>query len=344
MKIGVLYGGLSSERPVSLNSAKGVINALKRKGYETVEIDFQHVKQLDSFINEKIDIVFNALHGGIGEDGHIQAYLDLLNIPYIGSDCVSSALAMDKWKAKRIFKEVGIPVAKDWKIIKETWKDKKSTYKEVWREDRMYVIKPIHEGSTIGMTFATGVVEIEKGIDTAFQYDTEVLVEEFIKGREFTVGVMGEKGNEIALPIVEIVPKTKFYDYEAKYTKGMTEYLVPASLPEKIEKRMKEIGVTAHQSLGCRTYARVDVILSEDNIPYVLEINTLPGMTETSLFPKAAKSFGLEYDDMIEHLILTGLKNQQLILKRETDENEQMKKELKEKLIEKANEIKKMLN
>ncbi|WP_017755612.1 D-alanine--D-alanine ligase family protein [Calidifontibacillus oryziterrae] len=299
MRIAVLYGGTSAERDVSLSSGKGVMNALQKKGYEVVGIDF-NPSRLHELINLDVDLVFIALHGRFGEDGRLQGFLDMLNIPYVGSGVLGSALAMDKVKSKRMFEREGIRVAKDQTIYRATYNRNQFSFELTFPA----VVKPVREGSTIGLTIAHNEQELLQGIDDAFKYDDDVLIEEFIGGMEVTVAVLGELGKEQALPVIEIVPKNKYYDYESKYAPGMSDHIIPARVSDEITDYLQKNAVLAHQTLGCKTYSRTDFIVPFDgSLPVVLEVNTLPGMTPTSLFPDAAREMGLSYEDMIEKLV-----------------------------------------
>lgn len=304
MKVAVLYGGISGEREVSLSSGKGIINALQKKGHEVVGIDFNPSK-LNELLTLDVDVVFIGLHGRFGEDGRIQGLLDMLNIPYVGTGVLGSALAMNKVKAKRILEREGIRVAKDQTLNAATF-DRENFKFEL---DYPVVVKPAREGSTIGLTIAHNEQELMAGIDEGFKHDEDILIEEFIEGMEVTVAVLGEKGKEQALPVIEIVPKNKFYDYEAKYAPGGSAHIIPARVSAEITEYLQKNAVLAHQSLDCKTYSRTDFIVPKDgSLPVVLEVNTLPGMTPTSLFPDAAREIGLSYEDMIERLIELSLK------------------------------------
>jgi D-alanine-D-alanine ligase len=303
MKIAVLYGGISAEREVSLSSGKGIIKALEANGHDVVGIDF-HPDRLEELLALDVDLVYIGLHGRYGEDGKVQALLDMLNIKYVGSGVAGSALAMDKAKSKLFFEREGTRVAKQHVLYKHSY-DQQATKIEI---PYPIVVKPNQEGSTIGITFAENEEELFNGIEAAFELDETVLLEEFIKGREVTVAVMGNKGKEKALPVVEIVPKNKYYDYEAKYAVGMSEHIVPARLTDEQTNYVKKHAVLAHQSLGCDIYSRVDFIIPDDGgDPVILEVNTLPGMTPTSLYPDAAREIGLSYDQMIETFIQLSL-------------------------------------
>ena len=302
MKIAVLYGGTSAEREVSLSSGKGVIDALKQNGHDVIGIDF-NPERLEEVLSLDVDLVFIGLHGRFGEDGRIQGLLEMLNIPYVGSGVLSSALAMDKAKSKRMFEKAGIEVAKDITLKKDKFKKGGIEYVPF---DYPVVVKPVSEGSTIGISIANDEKQLLDGIELAFQHDDEIMIEEFVSGKEVTVAVLGNQ----ALPVIEIVPKNKYYDYESKYLPGMSEHIIPARVNKETLTILEKNAVNAHQALGCRTYSRADFIVPEDGgDPIILEVNTLPGMTPTSLFPDAAKHIGLSYNEMIEKLIQLSIHN-----------------------------------
>lgn len=303
MKIAVLYGGVSGEREVSLSSGKGVIEALKKNGHDVTGIDFDP-KKLEEIINLEADLVFIGLHGKYGEDGRIQGLLDMLEIPYVGSGVLASSLAMSKSQAKESFAASEIPVAKSEMFHVETEElvsNAVSRLKEKWQTP--FVIKPNREGSTLGLTIVRDHKDIEEAVKYAAGSDTEILAETFIAGRELTVPVLGRRGEERALPVIEIIPKNDLYDYESKYAPGGSEHIVPAKLEESLSEKIQGYAVKAHQSLGCETYSRVDFLLTAEGKPYILEVNTLPGMTPTSLFPDAAKAEGISYEEMIEEFV-----------------------------------------
>ncbi|MET3504484.1 D-alanine--D-alanine ligase family protein [Halalkalibacter oceani] len=304
MKIAVLYGGISAEREVSLSSGKGIIKALEQRGHDVAGIDF-HPERLEELLKLDVDMVYIGLHGRYGEDGKIQALLDMLNLRYVGSGVQGSALAMDKARAKLFFAQNGTRTAKEQVLYRHSYERGQVEISLPFP----LVVKPNQEGSTIGITFAEDKEQLLDGIDEAFKLDETVLIEEFVSGREVTVAVMGNRGQEKALPVVEIVPKNKYYDYEAKYAAGMSEHIVPARLTDEYTEYVKKHAVLAHQSLGCDIYSRVDFIVPEDGTePVILEVNTLPGMTPTSLYPDAAKAIGLSYEEMIEELVTLSLK------------------------------------
>ncbi|WP_273835028.1 D-alanine--D-alanine ligase family protein [Guptibacillus sedimenti] len=303
MKIGVLYGGTSAEREVSLSSGKGIMKALKENGHEVIGIDF-HPERLSEVMELEVDIIFIGLHGKYGEDGRIQGLLDMLQIPYVGSGVLGSAVAMDKAKSKKVLKDSGIRLAQDLVLHKSD-----DHHPLDLPFGYPVVVKPNSEGSTIGLTIAKSEEELQKGIEEAFRFDDTVILEEFISGTEVTVAVMGSKGEVKPLPVVEIVPKNAYYDYESKYAEGGSEHIVPARISESYTELIQKQSVVAHELLGCDTYSRVDYIVPKDGSePVFLEVNTLPGMTPTSLFPDAAKEIGYSYEQMIENLIQLGLK------------------------------------
>ncbi|ASF39716.1 MAG: D-alanine--D-alanine ligase [Halobacillus sp.] len=303
MKIAVLYGGTSGEREVSLSTGKGIIKALKNKGHEVIAIDFSPEKIKD-ILELKVDLVFLGLHGRFGEDGKIQGLLDMLNLPYVGSGVLSSALAMDKAKSKQIFSLNGLQTANS-KTFDVTGLLNMSDIVEDIKKHfpTPFVIKPNQEGSTLGLTIVKNEGQIEKAVQTAAHSDSTILVEDYVQGREVTVPVIGQKGKETPLPVIEIIPKNDYYDFDSKYKPGGSEHIVPAKLPDNLTDRLKQEAVKAHQLLGCEVYSRVDFIINEKGEPVILEVNTLPGMTPTSLFPDSAKEIGWSYDDLIEKFV-----------------------------------------
>lgn len=303
MDIAVLYGGVSKEREVSISSSKGIIEALKNNGHNVVGLDF-HPERLDEVIALDVDLVFIGLHGKFGEDGSIQGVLDMLGIPYVGSGVLASALAMDKDKAKQLFQTKNIPVAKGekYRVTKNTDIDKLA--EEIHQHfSTPFVVKPNREGSTLGLTIVKDEKETVGALQRAMKSDEYILVEEFISGMELTVPVLGKMNEEKALPIIEIIPKNELYDFESKYAAGGSEHIIPARIQENVTAQIQQYAVLAHQVLGCETYSRVDFLLTDDEIPYILEVNTLPGMTPTSLFPDSAKQANLSYEKMIETLV-----------------------------------------
>jgi len=309
--ITVIYGGISSEKEVSKKSGLGVSNALERRGYNINRVEYvNHEQLIKELLLNKPEFVYIALHGKYGEDGRIQSLLEILNIPYVGSGVLASALAMNKSLSKKHFKLAGIRVAKE--IVASPKQISEDIHELIRYIKEQFtfpvVIKPNQEGSTIGLTIANSEEELKAGLILALKFDSDVMVEEYISGTEITVAVLGKMEDLKALPVIEIVPKNKHYDYESKYDPNGSEHIIPARISEYSADLAKKWAVKAHQALGCETYSRVDFIVPEDEEPVILEINTLPGMTETSLFPDAAKSIGLAYEDMLEEIIKIAIK------------------------------------
>lgn len=292
-RIGVIMGGTSAEREVSLRTGAAIVKALEECGYTVVAIDAD--KTLPAQLIEKqIDVAFLAVHGRFGEDGTIQGLLELMQIPYTGSGVLASALAIDKAVTKRMVAQDGVttPAA--------TLVDVNSDVDDIVAQCGHFpqVVKPVREGSTLGIAIANNADELKQAIAQARDYDRRVLIEDYIDGREVTVSVM----NGRALSIIEVVPESGFYDYAAKYTAGKTRYLVPAPLPESQYQAIQQAAVTSYASLGCRGAARVDFMVTDDNF-YFLEVNTIPGMTETSLLPKAAADCGMDFAKLVEGIL-----------------------------------------
>jgi D-alanine--D-alanine ligase len=301
-KIAVVMGGPSDEREVSLNTGHAILDALKEKGYNAVGLDLdpsQFVKQLK---DAEIDVVFNAIHGKYGEDGRLQGALELLGIPYTGSGVLASAMAMDKGISKRLFLSAGLSTPRS--ILYTKADHKRDLVAEIGDQFAIpLVVKSAAQGSSIGVTIVEESEDLAEAINQAFKYSEDILVEEFIKGKELTVAVWGNE-EPTALPIIEIAPHSGRYDYHSKYTKGATEYICPARLDEKTTQAVQQIAIDAFVVLGCRGIARADVMLDQKNIPYVLEVNTIPGMTSTSLVPKSAAAMGITFADLCEKLLL----------------------------------------
>ncbi|MBU0630847.1 MAG: D-alanine--D-alanine ligase [Candidatus Margulisbacteria bacterium] len=301
MKIAVLCGGRSRERDVSLRSGKRVFESLKSQGYNVIKLDLTDNLAADLKKNN-IDLVYNILHGEFGEDGAVQGLLELAGIPYTGSKVLASALAMNKLAAKRLFDAANIPTPRYLPIDRET--DVKTEAAKIRRIFPFpLVIKPISEGSSFGVAILKNGEGLEGVLVKSIKEYKELFVEEFIKGKEITVGIIGTGENVQALPILELVPKKEFYDFEAKYTTGLTEFIIPARLPDPLYRQAQEIALAAHKVLGCYGVSRVDMIVSHDQIPYVTEVNSLPGMTEHSDLPAEAKSAGISFDQLVEKIL-----------------------------------------
>jgi len=291
-KIGVLFGGLSAEREVSLKSGAAVLEALQERGYHAVGIDAGSDVAL-IVLAMGIDVAFVCLHGRYGEDGTVQGLLELLKIPYTGSGVLASALAMDKVFAKQVFAANGLLVA-PYLVCRQ---DEPLTPSAL-PFCLPVVVKPAREGSSVGVSIVREEGQLAGALAEAFAYDDVVLVEQFIKGREIQVGIMGDQ----AIGTIEIVPKNEFYDFEAKYTAGMAEHICPAPLSPEVSERVMAAGARAHAALGCSGYSRVDFLVTESGECYLLEVNTLPGMTALSLLPEIALSAGIGFQELVERI------------------------------------------
>jgi len=322
MKVSVLMGGRSSEREISLRTGRGIAQALRNLGHEVSSVDtasgrllpageeesaelppaaVREIARTASIMNEsrvvtEAEVIFLALHGGEGEDGTIQALLDLTGKPYTGSGVLASALAMDKAMSKKVFVHEGVPTP-EWQLVNTAAPLPEVDVARLGGYP--IVVKPNAEGSTVGLTIVTGAEQLPEAIREAGRYDVNVLIERFIPGRELTVAVLGDD----VLPIVEIRPRHGHYDYEAKYTKGGSEYFCPADLSPAVTARVMELGKRAADALGCRGASRVDFRLAPDEEAYCLEVNTIPGMTPTSLVPMAAKARGMSYDQLVQRML-----------------------------------------
>lgn len=296
-RVGVLMAGPSSEKKISLKSGRAVLNALKDKGINAVPVMIKNSSVKDNMLllkSKNLDCAFIALHGAFGEDGGIQHILNKLRIPYTHSGIRASRLAMDKIASRNIFRKHGLGVP-SCRVIK------KGSYKidNLRFSDFPLVVKPASHGSSIGLSIVENEKNILKAIKLAFRFDSRIIIEEYIKGRELTVGILGDK----ALPVIEILPKHFFFDYQAKYKKGLTDYVVPAKLPKQTADKVRREALLAHKLLGCFGCSRVDIILDNKDKPFILEINTVPGCTETSLLPKAAKESGVAFSELCIKLI-----------------------------------------
>lgn len=293
-KIGVLYGGLSAEREVSLKSGAAVHQALAAQGYNAVMIDVGR-DLAEVLRREAVEVAFIALHGRYGEDGCVQGLLEIMEIPYTGSGVLASALAMHKRYSKQTFAASGILTA---------------PFRGYRRGETVrladlpfalpLVVKPVQEGSSVGVSIVREETQLEKALELAFHYDDEILVEVYIKGQEVQIGILDDR----PVGAIEIVPKKEFYDFEAKYTDGMAEHVFPARLEPALYEKAQQVGLAAHRALGCRGYSRVDLLVTASGDCYVLEVNTLPGMTALSLMPEiAAKGAGLSFEALVSRII-----------------------------------------
>jgi D-alanine-D-alanine ligase len=351
LRVAVLMGGLSSERAVSLSTGRMILESLDRQKYEAIPVDaallsgsvqrslpgsetqvaaiaeaeralarigpLRSISDMTSSRDgRRVDLAIIALHGRFGEDGTIQGLLELLGIPYTGSGVLASALAMDKITSKRVLRHAGVNVPESVDILRRSDLAKRDILAEVRALGYPVMVKPNRQGSTIGMTKVesdrpAGAGGLLAAVEEAFKYDSQVLVEEFVPGTEITVGLLGNEEPQV-LPIVEIVPAEGFYDYHAKYTPGATDEIVPARISEAVADRARKLAVIAHQALGCSGMSRVDMIVRPDQEVVVLELNTIPGMTPTSLLPTAARAAGIEFPELLDRLIQLALEEEQV--------------------------------
>ena len=300
-KIGVLEGGISGEREISLISGKEAYLALRRKGLNAEEIDINTsdarvIKNI--LLSRSIDVAFIALHGEFGEDGKIQQILDGLNIPYTGSDALASKRAMDKIISKEMFVNNGIPTAGYFVLNRN---DPIPEPKELPK-----VVKPYYSGSSIGVFVVYDRRDWEKSILESFKINTKVIIEDYIRGRELTVGILDQK----PLSVVEIIPKYGYYDFTAKYSDGMVEFRAPALLSGNDYDAVMEVSRRAHIILGCRHFSRVDIRMDGNGVPFVLEVNSIPGLTSHSLLPLSAKASGIEFDELIIKMLRLALRDE----------------------------------
>ncbi|HXX80492.1 MAG TPA: D-alanine--D-alanine ligase [Thermodesulfovibrionales bacterium] len=302
-RIGVLMGGTSAEREVSLKSGNAVLNALKGRNYNVAAIDVEH-DICEVIKRQGVEVAFLTLHGGYGEDGSLQGLLDVLGIPYTGSGVLASALAMDKESSKKVFLYHRIPVP-SFKVIhlerSVSGEKPESPHYELPAVDFSlpWVIKPAAEGSSIGVSIVKEHSSLRAAMGHAAGFGTRIIVEKYIQGKEIQVGIL----NNRILGAVEVRPTLEFYNYEAKYTAGLTDYILPPEVDQGILRNAEKAALSAHTALGCRGATRVDLIVDKEGNPYVLEVNTIPGMTETSLLPKIAARAGLDFPSLIEEIL-----------------------------------------
>lgn len=289
-RIGVLYGGTSAERKISILSGTAVLESLKNMRLDAVGIDVN--SRLPFKLKEnRIDFAYVALHGPMGEDGTVQGLLGIMDIPYSGCGVLASAVSMDKMYSKMIFDSAGIPTP-EWKVIE-------------CEDSRIppfrfpAVAKPARQGSAIGVSIVERKRDLASAVKKAFRFDSRVLLERYIEGTEVTVGVLGGH----ALPVIEIVPANKFYDFDSKYSKGKSEHIIPARLPEKVRRNVQNLALKVFKVLGLRAVARIDLIVDKKDRPWVLEVNTIPGMTKTSLLPDAARAAGMSFNELVLKII-----------------------------------------
>ena len=305
-RIGVLMGGRSSERDISLRTGQAVYQALIRRGYDAVAIDVTD-RLCRDLEDHKVAIAFLSLHGAGGEDGTVQGLLETMGIPYTGSGVRASAVGMHKAAAKMLLAAHGIPLPAG-TVVREC---ESPSLAKVLRRTKLrlpIVVKPVSQGSTIGVTIVRHSRQWKEALSLAHRFDSEVMVEDYIPGHEATVSILSTAAEGLKVfPAIEIVASDGFYDFAAKYQKGKTRYLCPAPLPTKVVHRISELARRTYEVLGCEGAARVDFRITPKGRPYVLEINTVPGMTETSLLPMAAAQVGMAYDDLVEHILQSAL-------------------------------------
>lgn len=294
-KIAVLCGGMSSEAEVSRRSGKNCYEALLRLGYKNaklVEVTENIAKDLEGF-----DIAYNALHGKYGEDGCIQGLLELMKIPYTGCGVMSSAVCMNKEYTKKVLSSAGLPLIKSVLISKGD-----NLYEKVKSLKYPMMVKPVSEGSSLGMAKVSNSDELVKAVFEASKYKQDIMIEEYLEGVSTTVGILEKDNKLVATEILEFRTHTEWYDYEAKYTKGMTEFIIPAELSDEMTQKVKDISIQAFKVCGCSGVSRVDFLITEDT-PYILEVNTSPGMTDTSDLPAQAAAMGISYDELVEIIL-----------------------------------------
>lgn len=310
-RIGVLMGGRSAEREVSLRTGQAIYNALLQKGYDVVKIDVDE-QIVDNLRREKVGLAFLALHGPGGEDGTIQGLLEILNIPYTGPGVLPSAICMDKITTKKLLVYEGLPTPRFIVVRRQEYQEA-GPGGVLQRMARVVplpaVVKAPRQGSTIGVTFVQEQAQLPVALEEAFRFGADALIEEMIDGVEVTAAVMGDE-QPIALPLIEIVSRTGYYDYQAKYTAGLSDHIMPPRLPADVQQELKRLAERVYAVLELRGVIRVDFMVSRgEHRPYILEVNTIPGMTETSLVPDAARAAGMEFADLVEKLALSAWSN-----------------------------------
>ncbi len=300
-RVGVLYGGISAEREVSLKSGTAVGRALAGLGYPVEMIDLRDAA-IGSLALERMDVAFIALHGTFGEDGGIQSVLEVLGVPYTGSGVNASRLAMDKVASKACFRRAGLPMAA-FVELEARWSDARKLA-AIAPMGLPVVVKPASQGSSVGVRIVEAEAQLPQAIAYALEFDERAIAEEFIPGRELTVGILGDR----ALPIIELLFDGRIFTWKIKYTVGAASHVVNPSLPPGLAERIQDIALKAHQSLGCRGCSRVDFRLDKRGEPFVLEVNTIPGMTETSLLPDAAAAAGISFSELCRAAVDMALK------------------------------------
>jgi len=298
-KVALLAGGTSGEREVSLASGRGAKAALEEAGFPVTVLDPANKKDQVALINGEFDVAFLALHGKHGEDGTIQGFLEIAGVPYIGSDVLSSALAIDKVQSKVFYDAAQIRTPQSVALTEFPQKPLTEILREVGTQ---CVVKPATEGSALGVFIVSSEEELKQALIEVLKMDKKVLVETYVSGTELTVAVLGNE-EPYALPVIEIIPVNEFYDYEAKYAPGGSRHLCPAPIAETVTKEVQDMAIAAHQVLGCSGVSRSDFIVDDQGKPWILETNTIPGMTETSLLPDAGRAANIEFPELCKLLV-----------------------------------------
>ncbi|ODN41807.1 D-alanine--D-alanine ligase family protein [Piscirickettsia litoralis] len=302
LTIAVIYGGSSIEADVSRSSGTEVANALKiaYPNTKTFELNSKIYRELEK---NNIDLVFPVLHGPVGEDGTLQGFLEIIGQPYVGSHVQASSYAMNKFVSKKFFENAGIPTIPGLLCTPHHSLDV-SCYHALEILGEELVVKPCDQGSGLGVEFVSGLNSLKKTLESSIKQYGAVLVERQIKGRELTIGILDIQPALQAFPVIEIkTPENSWYDYEHRYTPGLSEHLIPAPISQQLSKQLTQFACMAHQSLGCQDLSRIDFLIDENNSPFILEINTMPGMTPTSLYPDGAKAFGIEFSELLSQLV-----------------------------------------
>jgi len=305
-KILVLMGGWSEEREVSLRSGSAVLKALQNMGYEAQGMDLKEIA-VQQIVDYQPDLVYLALHGKDGEDGTVQGMLEIMGLRYTGSGVAASAIGINKVLTKKIVSFEGIPTA-PFTIIKKTeFNTSESRIKDLIETIGLpLVIKAATQGSSIGTYIVKDAAAVPKAIEAAFEYDPEVLVEKFIEGTEVTSAVVGNENPEV-LPLIEITSENEFYDFESKYTPGMCAHIIPARVEQSVQDRIADLSLVIYKTLNCRGCARIDFMIDKSGQPFMLEVNTIPGMTEMSLVPDAARAAGMSFEQIVDKIVQLGL-------------------------------------
>jgi D-alanine-D-alanine ligase len=308
MRILILCGGTSSEREVSIWSAENVYKSLSETDYDVDMIDLSDFDPFDlcrKILAGNYDLIFPVLHGKPGEDGSIQGFLDTIGVKYIGSGVLSCAVTMDKYRCKLICKSLGFPQPNFVAIMAENVKD---SYEFSNLMGFPLVVKPNSQGSSVGVSIVNNLNELKSAIDLAFSYDPIILVEEFISGKEITCSVIGNK-NVFALPLVEILPKTKFFDYNSKYNPLLCDEIIPARVGDNLKDKLQDIAIRSYKAFDCRCFGRIDMFVDNCENIYLSEINTIPGLTANSLFTKEVSAAGYTFQEIVKLLVKLALED-----------------------------------